>query len=191
MYFWIREDWTLDNTIIGTPELGDDEIDFLLGTPITRPFKTPIEFETTYKKGMVPHHYFDYGTCIPAVSKQFVDALRESGVDNFDVYPAILKSSEDKTVWTDYFALNIIGMVNATDLDNSEYEEIMGGNDEGMPPLGSFTVLALHEDKIKPFDVFREPVGNNLIMSERVLDKLATFYPNGGLGIIAHEVILT
>jgi hypothetical protein len=190
MYFWLREDWTLDNTVIGTPDIGDDEIDFLLGTPITQRIKIPIVFHTTYKAGATPHHYFDYGTCIPVVSKDFAKALTHAGVDNFELLPAILKN-DDGYVWEEYFALNVLGMVNATDLDNSIYDEIMGGDEEGMPPLGVFTALALRESLISPFDFFREPIGNALVLSERVLQSVLDAFPKGGIGIIAHEVILT
>ncbi|ARU26089.1 imm11 family protein [Cellvibrio sp. PSBB006] len=191
MYFWIREDWRRSDTVIGTPDIGDDEIDFLLGVPILKNFKMPVEFETTYQSGDSPHQYFDYGTCIPAVGEMFLKALQKAGVDNFQAFPAILKNFAEGSVWENYYALNVIGMVNATDLDNSHYDEIMGGNDEGMPALGSFTVLALKEEKLHSFDMFREPIGGNLIFSERLWNVLDVFSPPGGYGIIAHEVILT
>ncbi len=192
MYFWIRESWQLENTIIGTPELKNDEINFLLGTPITEIFERPIIYETSYEAGNQPHHYFDYGTCIPAVSKSFINALIKSGIDNFQAFPAILRNTEKKVEWPDYFALNVIGMVNATDLNNSLYNEIMPGNDDGgMPPLGSFTAIALHAEKLYGLDMFREPIGGNLIMSERALDMVCKNGPEESLGIIADEVVLT
>lgn len=191
MYFWVREDWLLDDTVIGTPDVGYREINFISGSPIDKTLTTPIVFETSYTAGAQPHHYFDYGTRIPAVHATFVEALRGASVDNFEVFPACLKSTEDGTVWQDYFALNVIGLVNATDLDNSICEEIMGGNDEGMPALGVFEAIALYKDKLLPFDMFREPIGGNLLMSERALEAVAQYYPEGGLGIIAEEVTLT
>ncbi|SMF27149.1 hypothetical protein SAMN02745866_01724 [Alteromonadaceae bacterium Bs31] len=190
MYFWLREDWTLDDTVIGTPDIGGDEIDFLIGAPLPKSIKTPIEFKTSYSSGAVAQHFFDYGTCIPAVSKAFVEVLVSAGVDNFELLPATLKNDAGY-VWEDFFALNVIGMVNATDLHNPIYEEIMGGNEEGMPPLGVFTALALREERITPFDFFREPIGNSLVLSERVMQKVLDAFPNGGIGITAHEVILT
>ena len=150
-----------------------------------------ILFETTHKGNEPVQHFFDYGTCIPAISRRFVNALVYAGVDNFELFPATLKNNKTSTQWNDFFALNVLGMINATDVDNSMYEEIMGGDDEGMPPLGVFTAIALYEDRIKPFEFFREPIGNNLIISERVLNKLLEYFPQGGIGIIAHEVILT
>jgi len=192
MYFWIRESWQLENTIIGTPELINDEIDFLLGTLINEVFTKPIIYETSYEAGDSPHHYFDYGTCIPAVSDLFVKALNKSGIDNFQAFPAILRNTEKKVEWTNYFALNVIGMVNATDLDNSLYSEIMSGNDEGgMPALGVFTAIALHREKLYGLDMFREPIGGNLIMSERALDLICKNGPKESLGILADEVVLT
>lgn len=193
MYFWIRESWKLDDTIIGTPDIGDDEIDFTSGRIINEIIPLPIRFETTYEPKSNPHHYYDYGTCIPVISKFLLNILEKSFVDNFQVFPAMLYNPKMKAEWHDFYAFNVIGMVNATDLDASRYGEIMPGNDEGVPSLGSFTVLALKEEKIHGFDMFREPVGNNLIFSERLLDFVFDFDPpNGGkFGILAHEVILT
>ncbi len=189
-YFWIREDWRRDHTI-SSPVLDNDEIDFCAGQLITEPLPKPLVFDTFYGPGSHPHHYFDYATDIPVVSALFIDALKKCGVDNFQLFPAVIRNSKEKIKWEEYFAFNVIGMINATDLENSEYTEIMPGNDDDIPPLGSFTVIALHEDRIKGQDMFREPVGGNLIMSERVARKLVELKPENGFGFIADEVTLT
>ena len=189
MYFWLRENWTLDCTVTGTPDIGNDEIDFLAGSPLRAPIEKPIIFNSNFKCGDQPHHYFDYGTCIPAVSRKFIDALISANVDNFEFFPAVLKGADQQ--WSDYFALNVLGMVDAVDLDSSIYDEVMGGDEDGMPPLGIFTAIALHEERICSLEFFREPIGNNLIISERVFDKLVELLPGGIMGVVAHEVVLT
>ncbi|MBN2435229.1 MAG: hypothetical protein JXK07_08200 [Spirochaetes bacterium] len=119
------------------------------------------------------------------------NTVKCSGIDNFELFAAMLESSVDGTRWDNYFAINVIGMVDAVDKENSMYNEVMDGEDGGMSSMGAFTVIALREKEIINFDFFREPIGNNLIISERALNKVVECFPNGGAGLIAHEVILT
>ena len=188
-YFWIRESWLLDCTIVSEPDI-DEEIDFLIGEQINAGFEVPLVFGTSYKKGSQPHHYFDYATSIPVVSDRFVEALQKAGIHNFQLFPAILENAETATKWSDYHAMNVLGMIPATDLAHSQYESIMPDNNDGQQSLGVFTVLALKKVMIQGEDMFREPYGGCLVMSETALRKVLSYVPEGGFGILCHEVVL-
>ncbi|NOQ23114.1 MAG: hypothetical protein GQ565_10775 [Candidatus Aegiribacteria sp.] len=190
-YFWLRESWVLDHTGVVAPEI-EEEIDFFKGQLIDgQGFDKPLVFETSYKSGARPHHYFDYATSIPVVSGLFVEALGSVGIDNFQLFPAVLRNSKEGVEWENYFAFNVLGMVDATDLASSQYSEIMKGNREGMSSLGSFTVLALKREKTQGLFFFREPHAGCLVMAERQIRDLLRSQPEEGFGLLCHEVIMT
>ncbi|MCB9917395.1 MAG: hypothetical protein H6832_03235 [Planctomycetes bacterium] len=180
----------LDHTIDEEPEI-DEEIDFERGSLIQAQLPNPLVFETSYGSGDKPHHFFDYSTSIPVVSGLFADALRAVGIDNFELFPAVLRNPETGAEWGNYFAFNVLGLVDATDLESSRYSEIMAGNEDGEPALVSFDVLALKRDLLSGLEMFREPNGGCLVMSERAIRTVLASSPEEGFGIIAHEVVLT
>ncbi|MCW8997705.1 MAG: hypothetical protein OQK04_03165, partial [Kangiellaceae bacterium] len=71
-----------------------------------------------------------------------------AGVDNLQVFPAIVKSEIDGTVWDGYFAVNVLGLIACADLDKSEYAEIMPGSYR-------FSELAIHAKKANEALLFR------------------------------------
>lgn len=51
----------------------------------------------------------------PLMHERMVEALRRAGVDNIDVYDALLVDPEDGSEWTEFKAVNILGVVAASD----------------------------------------------------------------------------
>lgn len=82
---------------------------------------TPVEFEfeafQCYQGP--PQELDDLG--IPVMSKRLINVLTEAGVDNIEFFPAILRNITTGQTYN-YQVYNIIGLVAATDLEQSEYE---------------------------------------------------------------------
>jgi len=63
------------------------------------------------------------------ITRRLLTALQEAGVDNLDAYPCVIINEETGFRTEDYVAVNLIGLVNAVDIDNSN---VTGGNSDYM-----------------------------------------------------------
>lgn len=85
----------------------------------------PIEIEATAHHGFVgpPHDFFDGS--ISFVSPRMLQCLKDNGVNNFDVYPAVVtyrNTGEKHHV----FAINLLGLVAAVDEGKSKLQSFDG-----------------------------------------------------------------
>lgn len=121
-------------------------VNFISGKIITHLFDTPLVFTTnaTSSDAMVD---FSKGS-VTLMSKRFLEILEASGVDNLQTFPAIVKNEEDGTIWEDYFAVNVLGMIACAELSKSTYSEIMPGHYR-------FKELAIDAEKAKGSLLFR------------------------------------
>jgi hypothetical protein len=55
----------------------------------------------------------------PLMSNEFYEAMREAGVDNLDVYDAIIRSEDGSVEYHGYKAFCIVGLISAADLKNT------------------------------------------------------------------------
>lgn len=85
----------------------------------------PIIVETTPRHGYegLPPDYFDGN--IALMSKKLVNVLTGAGVDNIDLYPAILKNTVTGEEYP-YYAFNLIGLVSAVDFGASDISSFDG-----------------------------------------------------------------
>jgi len=63
---------------------------------------------------------------IPLFSKELVEALQEAGVDNLQLFPAEVTERDGNPIDREYFAVNIIGLLEYADMDKSEYTDPTG-----------------------------------------------------------------
>jgi len=121
---------------------------------------------------------------VTLMSKRFVKILQDAGVDNLQVFPAIIKSEKDDTVWKDYFAVNVLGMIACADLNKSTYNEIMSGHYR-------FKKLAIYSDKAKGALLFRlHEHAPSIIVHKSVLKYIVTIDPDDTLlGWEASDII--
>lgn len=103
-------------------------------------------YTTDAKAGDTMRDFLDGS--LPIMSKRFVNLLKDAGVDNFQLFPAIIKSKVDDTIWDDYFGVNILGLISCADLSKSTYSEIMPGHYK-------FRELAIDAEKAKGVLLFR------------------------------------
>lgn len=134
------------NSTLKEPNNLPREVNFISGSKINENLDTPLEFTTNAKASdaMVD---FSRGN-VTLMSKKFVQLLHNAGVDNLQVFPAIVKSEEDGTVWDNYFAVNVLGIISCANLSKSTYSEIMHGH-------YSFDELAIDTEKTKNALLFR------------------------------------
>jgi hypothetical protein len=110
-----------------------------------------------------------YKTAVPLMSSELVEALTESGVDNLQCYPALIRNPETSEEFVNYKAVNIIGTVSCADREKSE---IMDTTDSDMVDV-DFESLVIDESKTKGLLLFRlaEAV-NAIIVHEKVKNKI-------------------
>lgn len=124
---------------------------------------SPLQFELNPEgPGEMPWFFKAGG---PLMHQKMVDALREAGVDNIDVYDALVRDPSDGSEWTEYKAVNIIGLVAAADLARSEFDQ----TDPDRLISTKFEKLVLNPAKANGFLIFRlaEKV-SAIIVHERV-----------------------
>jgi len=103
--------------------------------------------------------FFD--SAAPIMSDKLLGALKSLGVENYDSYPVILEEKGTGKQWHNYFAVNVIGLVDALDTEKSDIEDedifhstvIDENKTMGMPCfrlLNGPTVLMISESVAKP-----------------------------------------
>lgn len=128
------------------PSLGDC---WLYGRSFSERPSTPVIV------GIIPGYeraeLMDYFGTPPVMSDKFYKALVEVGVDNLDVYDAVLASEDDKTQYKGFKAVNIIGLVAATDRARTKFAP------ENPSRLIDATIdqLAIDPDKARGLYMFR------------------------------------
>jgi hypothetical protein len=106
---------------IGTyPALEEITGPWIEGRRLDVAVSTPLRFELDPRvKGEMP--VFFKASNIPLMREDLLFALRDLGVDNIEDYPAEIVDPETRETWSDYRAINVVGVVSATDLSQSEY----------------------------------------------------------------------
>lgn len=79
----------------------------------------------------------------------FLETLQKAGVDNIDTYAAVIRDTENDRIWENYAIANIVGVVDAADMDKSEY----AGDSNMISVL--FDSLAIDETKTGGLKLFR------------------------------------
>jgi len=105
--------------LLGTiPDPSFDD-SWLYGRKFVEEPSTPIRVPIL--KGYAKAEPLDYFGTPPVMSDRFYEALKNAGVDNLDVYDAVLVSSADNVIIKGYKAFNVIGLVEAADLKATKF----------------------------------------------------------------------
>lgn len=124
MYFQLLVDKAV-NYGFARPDNLEPEVSFISGAMISVPVPSPLRFTTDASASDELPAFWDDG--VPVMSSKFLALLEGAGVGNLQVFPAIIESKTDATVWGDYFAVNILGLIKTADFDKSVYTEILPG----------------------------------------------------------------
>jgi hypothetical protein len=176
---------------LGLPDDSDGfPVDVLSGIPIVVLTPEVFEFDINPEKDEEPLHFIG-GIGSLVVSDKFLDALRQAGVDNFEVWPAILRDPKTKREWKNYYLFNEIGLLDAVLLEESDHDLLLGGNGGGIPPLIGFHEVVFDAKKTNGKKMFRIPQCEiNLYMSWDVIKVLIQLSPPEKWGIRADKVEL-
>lgn len=92
---------------------------WLAGARFSGPIEQPIRLEWDPKTEGPRKTLYD--VTIPLFHKDLVAALREAGIDNLDCYGTEIRHPKEGVTTRDYLAVNIIGLIAAADLEQSQH----------------------------------------------------------------------
>ena len=131
--------------------------------------------DPSYGKRMAD--FFD--TTIPLMSDRLLKALRRLGVRNIDSYPMTLKRPDTGEEWDNYWAVNVIGCIDAVNLEKSQYRTDSFGEPD-------FTKIVLNEKVVGEVDLFRLVKGPGLmVVNQKIKEALS---PAGFMALMFQEV---
>ena len=108
-----------------------------------------------------------FDTTIPLFSERLLQCLHDGGIDNIDAYPMLLRRQDTGDLIESYYAVNIIGRVDAADLGASVYRSRFG-----KPYFTGPVVVDAH--RCEGLEVFRLLHGPGfMVVNERVAGILA------------------
>ncbi len=126
-----------------------DDAPWNLGVTIDQDFPVPMEYVLKSKPGNLKAMY--EALKYPIMSDDLVAALRAAGVDNLQLFDAVVEDPNTGQRHSNYKAFNIVGVVAAADMGKSK---LMGTSDSQMIDV-DFESLAIDESKAAPFLLFR------------------------------------
>lgn len=180
-YCLIKEDYNYIHnyeTHIDIGEFNSFKSGKRLNLDITEPFLCDVD--CTPEKP--PCHYIATAVA-PIFSGVMIDQFRLAGIENFQIFPVKLVNKQGNYIWDNYFALNALEVIDAADMEKSEYKTIMGGNMEGdgIPPLLGFEKLIIDPAKANGVLMFREICSpSTLVFDYKVVDYLRANRPQEG-----------
>lgn len=168
------------------PEL-DAELSLTRGRVIGGGMPDPLIYITGHTADDPPKGL--HNRCDPVMSDELISALIAAGVSNLQCFPAELHSENDGSVWRNYKAVNVIGLVRAADMANSTSTEIIERPGENAPALVAFESLRVDPARVGSALLFRLAESpSTLIVAGRVVDYLLTLHSDEDWGITLEAV---
>ncbi len=172
-----------------SPKLGEQSV--MQGQFIDVTKLPELIFEHDFPVGEPMPHFLTGGTVL--ASNKLITVLESAGVDNYQAFPAILVNPNTKEARNDYFLFNVLSLINATSLIESDYDELMQANIEGIElPLLAFKNIVINSKKTNGAHMFRlaeDPI--NIIVSAEVVTALKDNIPDESWGIIIENLDVT
>lgn len=138
-----------DRDRAGIGDILNADVEWQCGSRFEQPPAEPVEVELNpdFPGEMMP--MFDEGILL--FSDEMIEGLHAAGVDNLDLYAAVIIEPTSGRRYTNYKAVNVIGVIECADLSRSDYQA----------PSGSamvdtdFDSLTLDESRIRGPLMFR------------------------------------
>lgn len=126
-------------------------IDFMAGKRFdpTIAIPRPLRYELNPEAPGEMPWFFDAGG--PLMHDRMVEALRAAGIDNIDVYDALIVDPDEGSEWTEYKAVNIVGLVAAANMTTS----IIDSSDSARLITTKFEKLVLEPERAHGLLIFR------------------------------------
>ncbi len=171
--------------IQNAPKLGEQSV---MAGRVLDPSKLPLlVYEHNFPCNEPLPHFLTGGTVL--ASQTFLNVLEFVGVDNYQAFPVVLINPDTHEKREDYFLFNVLGLVQAANLGESHYDELMPGNSGGANvPLVAFQDLVIDSKRTQSLDMFRlaeEPI--SIVVSDSVVQGLKQNKPEGGWGIVIEQ----
>ncbi len=149
------------------------------GAKITTQVPTPLEFKLKPYVDSSPDDAQFMPAFLPAKPPLFrddlIEALRDFGVTNFDTYSVELIDPDNDRAYTNYKAINIIGLVAAADMDKSDATVY-----DNIPLIDvDFDNLVIDESKTHGILMFRLAESSNAVL---IHERLKDFLISKGFG---------
>lgn len=124
----------------------------LLAIDVPEPVVYDLEDDSRYEYDEVPNiRALSKGLTILFMRNDLYDALMAAGVDNLQVYDAVIRDLQRGIVHKNYKAFNIVGAVSAADMDVSR---MMGATNNEVIDV-DFDRLVIDEEKCNGLRLFR------------------------------------
>jgi hypothetical protein len=178
-YYQLSADIYADQGVVRDPD-ALAEVSFLLGQPIESRIATPIEVPVDHTQELPPRHLL--GISVPVFSAQLIDVLAKAGVNNWQLYPAVLSNEATGEQWRGYSAANILGLIDCAVMDRSAYD-VIGKRPSGLE-LVRFDHLVIDPKRTMGLSIFRvaqEP--SRILVRDSVVAALEAARPSEGWGI--------
>jgi hypothetical protein len=122
MPFMMRRDIADDGAFI--EQVSHEDLELNSGERLPDSFSGPVAFalDMEIEGGGTMPTLFDIPTFV--AKNAFVELLRANGVDNIEVIPAEIANPETGQILTGYSYINVVGLIDALDLDRSDSQEL-------------------------------------------------------------------
>jgi hypothetical protein len=189
----LKDDYVItSNADIDLPSApGRGASSFKLGEEMHVSVPNPLEVTLSGLGKGRPRHYIQ-GAAIVVISDLLLQAFKKAGVDNFQVFPVVLRDEKSNRKWDNYYAFNEIGLIDAISTEHSKYH-VLDKRDEtkGEFPLLMFYKVVFSAEKLKNgYKMFRlvQSSHDQLYISEDVMKVLMEMCPPEKWGVTYTEV---
>ncbi|ARU58838.1 hypothetical protein OLMES_4850 [Oleiphilus messinensis] len=147
-----------------------------------------LEFEVNYPDDVPLPHLF--GNRVPLISPEMAGVMSSVGIDNFELFPALITNPISGKKWDNYLAFNVVGLVKAADMQRSSFDELMSAGIDNMEtPLVAFREVVLIGEKLAGLKMFRMLESpDTLIVNETLVDALSENRPEDGWRVMVTDV---
>ncbi|WP_026179774.1 imm11 family protein [Hahella ganghwensis] len=186
MYYEIRSNIYSDYGVQKKPSM-TSKINFIRGGLIPLPEFHEFNVEVNYTNDNPPGPLVG-PTSFPMMNASLIEVLQNCGADNLQLFPVRMINPETNQEWDSHQAVNILGMIDCVDMDQSE-SFLISGSPNDAPPLVDFDEIVIKQEAVMGASIFRIPHSpSTIIVHESIINALkANPYP-GGWGISAFPV---
>lgn len=122
--YYVLDSESDDMMLLYEPASPSDNDDWFGGKPFMVPPAEPVVVEI--QPGEDEAELLPYFGTSTLMTREFHAALTEAGVDNLDVYTAVIRSEDGATTIDGYLAFNLVGLVSAADLSATKFNDPLG-----------------------------------------------------------------
>lgn len=164
MYYTIGRKLSNDSVVIDAISHFDRSL--RLGEPVGPDFPTPMLFEidTEISGSKMPSLFLEAG---PLFEKSLYEAFIRAGIDNIEVFPAIITNPETGDVFDSYVGVNIVGLVSCADMSSSEYDELADSY-----VMRRLVINPINTRGLLLFRLFEDPM--QILVSDQVVANIET-----------------